>query len=53
MKFVDIIVIIILSICVLFALLSMKRNHCHDCKHCHKKCGGNNNGREFRKTFKN
>ena len=53
MRFIDIMIIIILMICVSTALFSIKKNQCQDCTHCHKNCGGKKDGRKFESTFKN
>lgn len=51
MSLADIVVVIILGVCLILAIRVARKNHCHDCAHCHKKCGGKNYGREFRKVI--
>lgn len=50
MSLADMIVVVILGVCVILAVKGMKR---HDCSSCHKKCGGKENGKEFRGIIEN
>lgn len=53
MSLADMIVVVILGVCVILAVKGMKRHDCHDCSSCHKKCGGKENGKEFRGIIEN
>lgn len=53
MSLADMIVVVILGVCVILAVKRMKRHDCHDCSSCHKKCGGKENGKEFRGIIEN
>ncbi len=47
---IDVILIVILGVCIVLAMKSIKKNKCHDCNRCDKKCGGKVYGKEFRTT---
>lgn len=48
----DIIIIVILLLCMIMAIYSIRKDKCHDCTHCHKECRRDNYGKKLKEDFK-
>ena len=48
----DLLILVILGVCILISLKSMRKSCCHDCRHCQQNCGGNY-GKKYGKIIKN